>query len=273
MALFPFAGDNSIQNVVFALEWAEPLTSGDLAGIQDIREDPNATVLRKTFSQVQGQRMLMINLDADTGIQTPVSNPKELGGVNFTRPSTSNFGAASRALNISKTNCLAVVSEYTRWARIWAEVRDWFSIVVPKIATTRPITTFGLQYTDVFLWKADPAAFDLGQIFSKTTDYLPKNVFLANALWHSHHGFFVHQQQPLPHERLDNVNVNVLENAGSRSVQIITSHKAVLTSPIWNAQEVMAALDKIMPDLHQRNKAVLDNLLTSDVKAKIKLQV
>lgn len=272
MALFPFAGDNSIQNVVFALEWAEPLTNSDLAAIYAYREDPKATLIRKTFPQVQQQRMVTINLDADSGAQHANAIPNELGGINFTRPSVTNIGAASRALIVSKSNCLAVVSEYTRWATVWAEVREWLSLITPKIADARPITTIGLQYTDVFLWKAAPSSFDLNSIFSQTTDFLPKNAFKTNGLWHSHHGYFARHEIPIQHDLLENVNVNVLENTGLRSIQILTSHKAILTTPIWKSMEVMDALDLMMPDLHSRNKAVLEDLLTPEVKAAIKLK-
>jgi uncharacterized protein (TIGR04255 family) len=273
MALFPFAGNNSIQNVVFALEWADELTTSDLAGILALHSDPGGTVLRKTFPQAQSQRMVMINLNADTGVQTAGTGTNEIGGVNFTRQSPTNIGATSRALNVSKTNCLAIVSDYSRWGAVWKEVREWFSLLAPKLAVTRGITTFGLQYTDVFLWKASPSTFSLSELFSEHSDYLPTNAFKASGLWHSHHGYFVNRDAPIKHDLLENINVNVLDNSGARSIQIITSHKAILASPVWTVDEVMSTLDHVMPDLHSRNKLLLDNLLLDGIKQKIQLNV
>jgi len=267
--LFPYAGNNAIQNVVFAIEWAEQLETSELHIIRGLHESPVNREFRKTFPQVQEPRMLMIKINQDSAGQSVRSNNvDELGGVNFVRPSVNTVGAASKALNVSRQSCMAVISEYTRWDLVWLEVRNWLILVMPTILKKRPVTTFGLQYTDVFQWKADPASLVVSEVLSKNSDYLPKNVFDSKSLWHSHHGFLKKEQAPIPHDLLENVNVNMLENNGQRSIQIVTSHRVTLATPSWKVDE---PLDQLMPSLHLRNKAIIGNLLTPAVQATIKL--
>ncbi len=269
--LFPFGGDNAIQNVVFALEWNEQLTTAELRAIAALREDPKHTVLRKTFPMVQEPKMMTININADAGGPPLASNANELGAINFVRPHLTNIGTASRALNISRANCLAVVSEYTRWSKIWSEVKEWIEAVAPAILGRRAIISVGLQYTDLFQWKADPATMVLSEIFSSNSKYLPRNAFQASSQWHSHHGYFEKRAGPQAHDLLENINVNSIENNGQRALQVVTSHRATLRSPIWQSPDLNAALNVLMPDLHSRNKAIMKDLLMPEVQKSIKL--
>lgn len=265
--LFPFAGNNAIQNVVFALEWADQLQTSELHAIRALHDDPKNTAFRKALPQVQEARMVTINVGGDLSGQPVKSNAAELGGVNFSRPS--QLGAVSRALNVSRGNCLGVVTEYTRWAQIWPEVRDWLLLITPIIQSKRAVTTIGLQYTDVFQWKADPASLVVSEVLSTDSKYLAKNIFQAKSIWHSHHGYVEKCTTPVPSDLLENVNVNMLENNGQKSIQIVTSHRATLATPVWG--DMRSLLEDFMTDLHVKNKAIMKNLLTPPVQSLIKL--
>jgi uncharacterized protein (TIGR04255 family) len=268
--LFPFAGDNAIQSAVFAIEWTEPLSGSELRAIRALDEDQE---FKRTFPSAIEPRMVMINLNVDQGAQQVKSEQNQLAGVNFMRPSPTNPGSMSKAINISPMNCLAIVNEYTRWVNVWAEVRGWLLKVAPIVTPSHSVNVIGMQYTDIFLWKADPSTLLLSEVLSAQSTYLPSHVFQTSSLWHSHHGFFEKQQtEPIAHDLLENINVNMLDSSGQRSLQIVSSHRATLTNPIWDIGHLATALDQLMPHLHNRNKRVLRNLLTPAVQAKIKLQ-
>ena len=206
--LYPFGGNNAIQNVVFAVEWSDKLSASELRAIRALHEDPQNTEFRKTLTKVDESEMLMINID-DKSMQN--NNVKDIGGVHFTRPSTSNVGVVSKALNITRQNCLAVIAEYSRWDTVWPEVQKWIQLVLPKILPTHAVTAFGLQYVDVFFWKAPLAELNLREVLAEKSKLLPKNVFDNPNLWHSHHGYIDRCDANSPYEVLENINVNMLD--------------------------------------------------------------
>lgn len=265
-ALYPFAGDNAIQNVAFALEWPEELTNSDLLAVRATYDQDQE--FKRAYPQVQQPPLLMINV---TDPQAAPKTGSEFGAVNFLRPHPSMLGAASRAINVTRASCVAIVSDYSRWDQVWTETRRWLLKIASAITRTRPISLVGLQYTDVFQWRADPATLHLNEVLLEGSDLLVRNVFKTKNLWHSHHGYFEDREEPMPHQLLENVNVSVTDNNGRRSIQIVTVHRAGLRAPIWNADELAGTLDRIMNDLHQRNKAVMGNVLTPEVQQKIKL--
>lgn len=265
--LFPFGGNNAIQNVVFVVEWAKPLDDPELNAVRGVHTDPKNTDFRKALPNLGDQKAMMISIDDRVG-SSVAKNVTD--GVNFVRPSASHVGGVAKALNISRQNCLAVISEYSRWSSVWTEVNNWFSLVLPHILPGRPVTTFGLQYTDLFQWKADPTLLEVKEVLSEKSKFLSPNIFEVRNLWHSHHGYLDRRESPTPHVLLENINVSMLENGGQRSIQVITSHRATLTAPLWG-NSVSEGLMQFMPDLHERNKVIMKDLLMPDVQAMIKL--
>lgn len=267
--LYPFGGNNAIQNVVFAVEWGDQLSTSELRTIRALHDEPKNSEFQKTFTRIDEPQMLTINID---GQSMRNNNLNELGGIHFTRPSTTNVGAVSKALNISRQNCLAVVAEYSRWDTVWPEVRNWIGLVMPTILPKHGVTTLGLQYVDVFLWKADPKELVLRDVLSEDSKLLSKNIFDSRNLWHSHHGYIDKCEQDSPYEVLENINVNMLDTNGSRSIQILTSHRATLKTPIWEYENFTLCIENYMAALHARNKSIMRELLTPEVQAMIKLK-
>jgi len=226
--------------------------------------------LKKALPEIQESNVVTIHMARDSAQQIR-TNQNELGGINFVLPSANSIGGITKALNVSRTNCIAVVTEYTRWAKVWPEVKEWLGLVAEKLAPNKPVVTIGLQYVDVFLWKADPRELRMSEILSETSRFLPKSAFSKPLLWHAHHGYFEDHTAPMPHRVLNNINVNIIENNQQRSIQILTSHKATFSSPVYSLADINSALDQLMPALHICNKQILDDILTQGVKDKIKL--
>lgn len=250
MSLYPYAGAHAVQSAAFALEWPVELNEVDFVAVAALHEKLKtslpvaAPIQRVTFQMVPGQ----------AGSTTA----NALAGHTFSR-----LGAAgpARVLEVQANRVVGQVNDYTRWEPVWKEVGNWFKLVGPIIGK-RQITNVGLQYNDVFHWRDDPQSLDLTQIFREDSVLLPRNVFALNGLWHSHHGYFVERTAPIPHRLLENVNVNLLEELGQRSVVISTVHKAEVSN-VWGWENMAGNIDSLMADLHQRNKVTLGNLLST----------
>jgi uncharacterized protein (TIGR04255 family) len=256
--LYPFAGAHAVQSAAFALEWPIEISELEITGIAGIREKlkqslPDMNVLQTfTFQMMGGQ--------SSGGTTSAIP-----GGVVFSRPGPTG---PARALEVQRNRMVGQINDYTRWEPVWKEVRSWFDVVAPMLGT-RQFATVGLQYNDVFHWRDTPESLDLRHVFKVGSTLLPSNVFELKHLWHSHNGYFLDQETPLKHRLLENVNVNMVEDLGQRSIVISTVHKAHVDVESW--EELSKHLDELMSDLHKRNKENLGQLLSDDAAGKISL--
>lgn len=261
MSLYPFAGAHAVQSAAFAFEWPQPLTDSEFAEVVALHEK-----LKGSLPQMSQNKALTIEL----GSGTPVT-AQSIGNVMFSRSSHGAGGAPSRVLEISRDKCVGQINEYTRWEHVWKEVFGWFEVVAPVLVRNHPVRNIGLQYNDVFHWRASPESLNLRQVFKENSPYLPPHIFCLKDLWHSQHGYFVYRDEPMTHKLLENVNVNLLDELGQRSILISTVHKAELSTLLFKSDELLESLSKVIPDLHLRNKEVLGGLLAKDVVEMINL--
>jgi uncharacterized protein (TIGR04255 family) len=258
MSLYPYAGAHAVQSAAFALEWPVELTEAELLAIAGAHEKlkaslPTSTPLQTvTFQVVSGQPG-----------STSTSGP---AGHTFSRQGPAG---TARALEVQRNRAVGQVNDYTRWAPVWKEVKNWFS-TIGSIIGDRQITHVGLQYNDVFHWRGDPDSLDLKKVFSENSTLLPRNVFTLKGLWHSHHGYFVDRLKPVNHQLLENINVNLQDELGQRSIVITTVHKA-LVADIRGWDQMSTKIDELMEDLHSRNKDILKNLLSDEAAKSITL--
>lgn len=263
--LYPYAGDHAIQTVAFALEWQGDLNTNALLAVQKL-----APKLKEFLPDHQLQNVVSINFEAAQAARSKVT--EDVGSVVFSRPT---YLGIPRSMTVSRQNCVVIVPDYTRWDTVWAEVQQYLALVWELITKHKPITAIGLQYTDLFHWRADPNELDLREVFLTDTPFLPTNVFDKKGLWHSHHGYLDQYEEPIKHARLENINVTMLETAGERSIQVLTSHKVTLAEPLWKAtksgQKGPELVAEILQDLHGSNKEILKKLLSQEVCKKINL--
>jgi len=257
MSLYPYAGAHAVQSAAFALEWPIELTENEVSLVGGVHEKlrtalPNAAPMQTiTFQMVAGQA-------GTTGSAT--------AGHAFSRQGPAG---PARVLEVHRNRMVGQVNDYTRWEPVWKEVSNWFSAVGP-ILGNRQITHVGLQYNDIFHWRDAPQSLDLKQVFREDSPLLPGNVFKLKGLWHSHNGYFLERSEPVPHRLLENVNVNMLEELGQRSIVISTVHKAEIADK-WGWDSMSKDIDALMADLHKRNKEVLGDLLSVNAATMIGL--
>lgn len=266
--LFPIAGNNAIQNVAFAIEWQAELSSSDLQAINVVMESE----LKSEFPVVTPQNHQTFSFVTDVASAAKLTPSIEIGGYHYERRSPFS-SVPNRSITLSKNSLIVLINEYSRWASVWNDVNRYFGIILKHI-THAPVVNIGLQYSDVFVWKDDPKSLNLNEVFKPNSKYLTPNVLSLSGLWHSHHGYIVELEAPVPSARLDNINVNLLDNAGVLSIQITTSHRTTLKDVIWltNSQSLVT-IGEVMNALHTENKIVVSELLSEQLCNKIKLEV
>lgn len=263
---YPYAGDHAVQSATFVVEWAEPLKAEAIAAINKL-----ANKFRNFgLSHVQHQQFVQFKIEPNSpdGSQKHGSQ-QGLGGIVFARPAEP--GVVTRSITISRQNCMIVVPDYTRWESVFADVQAYLKVALDEVAPSRPISTIGLQYNDIFQWKDDPADLNLAEVFADDA-FIPPSIFRQTRLWHVHQGYMEQPALPVVHSRITNVNVDMLEPAGERMIQIIGSHRATLSEPLWQShlKNKQIMLD-MFSSLHQANKQMLAKLLTKQVCEKIHL--
>jgi len=267
--LAPCSGAHAVQSAVFAIEWANPLPQDVLSQIR-VAYDKSQELKRQFPATPQEQRSLSFLIDQAAGVASPqpVTSTGECIGYKFTKH---NGISASRTLQVTKDSCLYVVQDYTRWQSVVSQVLFAYS-EISEFLVESPITSLGLQYTDVFHWRADPANLNLAEVFDAESGLVPTSALERKGLWHSHHGYLEDRSDPAKHSVLENLNVDIVDNGGQRSLAIITSHQARLAYPLYSKEELSSSLQSFYNSLHDQNKILLGKLLTSAVKSKINLQ-
>jgi uncharacterized protein (TIGR04255 family) len=266
--LYPFAGNHSVQNAIFVVEWAEPLKPDAILSLSKL-----STKFRNLgLSHVQQQQNFEFKIDDVPGMGGPKASAAQSpspAGVVFARPGTPD--QVVRSVTISRAHCMIAVPDYSRWDIVFEDVLKYFSLVLEELKGVRPVSSISLQYNDAFSWKDDPSSLDIKEVFS-AGEYIPESIFRQNNLWHLHQGNMAIESSPILHRRLENVNIDMLENLGERKIQIIGAHQALLNVPLWQAHlKNKAVLVDVFLSLHDANKKMLRRLLTPSMCAKINL--
>ncbi len=142
-----------------------------------------------------------------------------------------------------------------------------------SINAQKGVISIGLQISDVFIWKADPADLNVMEVFAEQTPFLVSNALDPKIpLWHSHHGYVEEESEPLNYTRLNNVNIGRTMINGVHQIQILTSHKATFGKILYKVLDVHKEnISMVLNELHAKNKAILSALLSPELQEKIKL--
>lgn len=264
--LYPFAGAHAVQNAIFVVEWKEPLK----AEMIQVFSKLHAKYKNLGLPHLQHQQQFEFKIDTLPGNEQRASTQAGMpGAVVFARSDSQE--QVVRSVTLSRTHCMIAIPDYTRWDEVYSDVFKYLSIALEELKGLRPISTVALQYNDVFSWKDDPDSLNLRDIFSEN-EYIPASIFGRKGLWHLHQGSLEDLSGPVNHRRLENVNVDMLDTAGERVIQIVGAHRAILATPLWQAHlKNKEVLTEIFESLHIANKRVLTRLLTAQVCSKINL--
>ena len=265
--LHPFAGQHAIQSAVFALDFANELDIGEISAIRAV-----STKLVGDFPIQNERQRTTFTMQVSPMDAPPPSSNVETDGFEMVRPALAVGQPNSRAIIVNRTSIVVVVNDYTRWDKFKSDVDRYLSVLLTHVDGQKAVASLGLQFNDIFLWKADPADLQLEEVFAAGNPYLAPNVFLSPLLWHSHHGYFVNNKTPVEYQQLDNINVSRVAANEEHQLQILTSHRVTLEKPLYKGwSDNKSTLLAIQDSLHAKNKAILAELLTPEAQNKINL--
>lgn len=231
--------------------------------------------MAEKFSKVSERQALTVNFSGMLGDpEASFSQSPSVEGIVFERFSLPSL--LVKSLQVNRSHCMVINNEYTRWSKVWSEASGLFSLILPIISKYTTISAIGLQYADMFSWRGDRQDFELSALFSRDSQFLPRHVYGLADLWHIHQGYFYSPaiDIDMAYKVLNNINSNLLDIDGSLVVQIITAHRLVFAnkSTDMNGYTTQSGLlDRVYEALHNENKTILADLLTDDIKNKIKL--
>jgi uncharacterized protein (TIGR04255 family) len=271
--LHPFADQHAIQSAVFAVVFSTELDVGELSRLRQA-----SSGLKSDFPNFQDQHRATLNVNFAPGEQIqPQSSTMDADGFILEKPGPVLPLAASfpllRAVNVSRSSIVVIVNDYTRWEKFKSDVERYLSTLLVNINEQVGIAEIGIQIVDAFTWKADPSELNLAEIFSKKSSFLtPNSLSQTSLLWHSHHGYLTDQDGPPHYQQLDNVNVSRNVVSGLHQIQILTSHKATFTQPVYKFLTAeKTKVFTIVDHLHTTNKLILADLLSDELQVKINL--
>ena len=265
--LHPFAGQHAIQSAVFVLNFANELDVGETSSIR-----VEATKLQNEFPVQIDRTRTTVHMQIGPMAAPPPSSIVEVDGFEMARPASVAGEPNRRSIIVSRTGIVVVVNDYTRWDKFKSDVDNYLSVLFAPVDAQKAVASIGLQFNDIFFWKADPSELQLKEVFAADNPYLAPNVFLSPLLWHSYHGYFVSTEHPVRHQQLDNINVSRVAENEEHQLQILTSHQATLEKPLykgWSGNK--SILLAIQDSLHAKNKGILAKLLTDELQKKINL--
>ena len=265
--LRPFSGQHAIESAAFALDFSGELDVGELLALRTA-----ANQLVGDFSIVADKQVATVSFQVGTGEASTSSPSFEAGGFTMQRLALVPTERPLRFIDISRNSVVVVINDYTRWDKFKADVDRYLTVLLAPVDSQKAVASVGLQFNDIFLWKADPADLKLDEVFSANNPYIAPNALLAPLLWHSHHGYLVNYSEPVQHQQLDNINVSRVAANEEHQLQILTSHRVTLEKPLYKSWSTnKPVFFDIQEKLHSKNKAILAALLTPEAQLKINL--
>lgn len=270
----PYTDHHGIKSVIFALEFAAPISIEALLGIRD---GDSGAALKKRLPRLQEQRSIVLNLGAPHpqvgfGLGIDAAN-QPISGLQY--DCTLPDGRVEWAVAIQQTSILITCGSYARWKGTSDTAREFLRLIVPHL-NGAVVAVVGLQYVDEFQSTVRKEEFQLSGLFSQTSRFVPQNLVERRGPCHSHHGYFDLLEEP-PARILNNVNVNVLEEPSAFRVEVVGSHRCMLREPIALADAAVLEPDGpiggVWEKLHAHNKAIIGDILIDEVKRAINFDV
>ena len=223
-------------------------------------------------------------------VQSVAAEESRLGG--FTFDSLKPDGAIERSITLIDNKLSVMRADYKSWDKTWGEVRELFSLMLPVLLERTAVIGFHLEYHDRFVWDSERDRFRPEAVFRTGSQWLTPNVFEAEDLWHSHHGFFIYRNQPCKHQLLNVLEAQLipiedtLGGSGSALAADVRSkhrvvHGVVRTggSPeeissveaVFGKEGKVGLFDTYMCEMHDQNKSILAQSINDEMCDRIRL--
>ena len=263
----PINEDHAIEAVTFAVSMDQPLNGKTIETVKKSHDK-----WREDLPAIQLSQYFEVELAPQGPIQRPAGNAVVFA---FLRPD----GRPAWVFRFSGAEIAVECWRYTRFERIWSAAHGYLRAgldIVRSAEPDRTVPLIAMQVVDKFRAEVEP--YKLSNLF-KPNKHLADVVFKVSPVWHNHVGWF----QPLAGTNsLQRINFDARregpeEDVMSRPVFIAITHLQQIRygTPIsivdFDADLDDADLNNGIRAMHEANKAVMTDVLTDEMSARIGL--
>lgn len=257
----PLNDDHSIERVSFALAFRNPFRPDSVANVEQAHDK-----WRDALPATSG--IINVPNQARNGV---VNTPGIL--FSFLKPN----GESTWSMEFSKNEIRVDCYLYSRWEKVWGAAFEYITSALHAASDelrTNELVNVELLVRDVFF--ANSEQYDLGDFFGNLK-YVAPILFKSGPLWHCNTGWFENIADQ--HKVLHNLNLDARSTSNAeRPVVISIEHKLIDLVQTQNSADkksnnILNYINLMMGDLHKRNKFLLANLLNSNLREKIGLEV
>lgn len=225
-----------------------------------------------------------------------------LDSVEDTRLTVSDRGIELQRINLDGTiswmlrttpNSISVhCLDYTRWNEIWEKARNFLHVAFNQIGVSSNfLSSVGLKYVDRFEFIGRISDYN-SELLLKHSDYIHSKAFSSAERWHCNTGWFNEFNEKINHENFKFECLNQLDIvsgygqvSGTKRIMVTISHNQVISLLDSNndidvlsfggdaSSQEDSLLNKTFSELHQNNKKILQDILTDEIRQKIKLDI
>ena len=225
-------------------------------------------------------------------VQPVAAGEPQLGGFAF--DSLKPDGEVERAIRLVANRLSIMRADYENWDRTWEEARRVFELMLPVLLERSAVIGFHLEYHDRFVREGGRDGFQADMVFRRDSRWLAPNVFEAEDLWHSHHGFFEYPDRPHKHQLLNVVESQLIpidnDTHDSRSelaADVKLKHRVLhgvahaggtpeetnSVEAIFGKEGDAGLIDAYMCEMHDKDKLILAQSINEEMCRRIKLEL
>lgn len=257
MGVIPGGGDNAVVRVAFVLEFTRDRDKELIGRVAALASE----MVERGFS---GSAVESIEFSLPSGSGSESVRRNWLAGHQFSRKSS---GSPVSEIVLRDKSLIITVDTYSRWRHVWGEVRNFFSLLLPLFhSSENPLQAVALEYLDKFISREEK--FPTNEVLS-SSQLLPPKCLDADSHWHSNNGFISTSGVGQFANRLDLLNVSVLEESKKQVLKIVTQHKYI--RPLSGIEDLQSTIMECFQNAHDINKNTLRDLLTEDARKLISL--
>lgn len=257
--IYPIAKKHAIEVMAIGVDFRQPLSDEKLKEFVNVYE--NSSFLKKMFPHKSEVNAMVVQVNNEN-----ISSGHEIEGYDL--HSVDDAGGLSWIVSLRPHFIACNCKSYDRWDSVKSISLDILEPFLDYLYFCEiDLLAIGLQYLDVF--DIDNVSFPQlnEELFSKSSSFLPPNVFARKGAWHTHNGWFSESEKK--RKVLNRFNIDMLDKGlpDKFMARINGQHKvyAVLLDGTSESPIIRNEIPQILNMLHRYNKDSLVDILSPKV--------
>jgi len=261
----PIREPNAVDQCVFALQFSREFNEAEIAKLQSLKNDLGDQLPQNNDITVAGFELgvgeVRQHAEKVAGVRL-LSESKDCPHKTIPNRADWQLEVASNHLRIHSFN-------YDGWASVVSKALEYVFAVKSALAETGlDVERIILQVNDIFLFDGEEAEYQQSDLFKDDSAFLTKYSSGIGWLWHVNQGWF---EQCQDSRLLHVLNIRTLKNAEKPHLTVI-EHVMQLHG-VWSLDALgREDLQTAFDELHNKNKSIVRDLLSSTVLERIGLQ-